>query len=111
MVSVLFIALLITILVEATVAIVLGYRKKLEIATIILINIITNPLLNYLLFMTNYLGIIRVNTIGVLFLELIIVLVEWLLLRFVLQQDPKKLFVLSLAMNLCSYLAGVLIFR
>lgn len=105
------VAILLTIAIEIVVAIFFGYRKKLEIATIIFINLITNPLLNYLLFINGYFGITQINTAAILFLEIVIVLVEWLLLKFVLQQNSKKLFALSLVMNFCSYIAGVLIFR
>ncbi len=105
------VALLLTIAIEIIVAIFFGYRKKSEIATIIFINLITNPLLNYLLFINGYFGITQINTTAILFLEIIIVLVEWLLLRFALQQNSKKLFALSLVMNFCSYIAGVLFFR
>lgn len=105
------IALLLTIAIEIIVAIFFGFRKKSEIATIIFINLITNPLLNYLLFINGYFGISTINTMTIIFLEVLVVLVEWLLLRFTLEQNSKKLFTLSLAMNFCSYIAGVLIFR
>ncbi|MGB9762424.1 MAG: hypothetical protein ACPLW7_00175 [Minisyncoccia bacterium] len=105
------IALLLTIAIEVIVAIFFGFRKKSEIATIIFINLITNPLLNYLLFINGYLGVSTINITTIIFLEVLVVLVEWLLLRFTLQQNPNKLFTLSLVMNFCSYIAGVLIFR
>ena len=105
------VALLLTIAIETVVATFFGYRKKLEIATIIFINLITNPLLNYLLLINGYFKIAQINTTAILFLEIVIVLVEWLLLRFTLQQNSKKIFALSLVMNFCSYIAGVLIFR
>lgn len=105
------IALLLTIAIEVVVANFFGYRKKSEITTIIFINLITNPLLNYLLFTNGYFGITQTNTTIILFLEIVVVLVEWLLLGSVLQQNSKKLFTLSLVMNFCSYIVGVLLFR
>lgn len=105
------IALLLTIVIEVIIAIFFGYRKKSEIAAIIFINLITNPLINYLLIINGYLKIITISTATILFLEMIVVLLEWLLLIFTLRQNSKKLFILSLVMNLCSYIAGVLIFR
>jgi len=104
-------ALLFTILIEVCIAIIFVYRKKLEIATIILINIITNPLLNYFLLLNNHYEIIKIDTLVILFLEIAVVYVEWLLLKYTLQQNPKKLFILSIAMNFCSYFLGILIFR
>jgi hypothetical protein len=105
------IALLITIAVEAVVAVFFGFRRKFEIAAIIFINLITNPLLNYLLFINGYFNITTIKTEGIIYLEVIVVLVEWLLLSFTLQQNRKKLFALSLVMNFCSYITGFLIFK
>jgi len=104
-------ALLLTIAIEVVVALFFGYRKKSEIATVIFINLITNSLLNYLLFIDSYFGTVQISTIAILILEIIVVLVEWLLLVFTLKQNQKKLFALSVVMNFCSYIAGVLIFR
>jgi hypothetical protein len=105
------IAFLLTIIIEVIVALVLGYRKRGEIIAIVFINIITNPILNYFLSLNNYLGIIQINQIMILLLEIIIVIVEWLLLRFALQQKSSRLLILSMAMNFCSYLAGFVVFR
>jgi len=104
------VALVLTILIEVAVAVVLGYRKKLEIATVVLVNIITNTILNYFLYASEHFKIIVVNTVMITILEAIIILVEWQLLRFALRQDSKKLFILSFAMNISSYLIGGLIF-
>ena len=111
MIILMLFALFVTILVESVVAMLLGYRKKLEIATIILINLITNPLMNYLIIIGVFLAPSdRVSTIiTTLFLEIVVVFVEWLLLRFALRSDSKKLFVLSLVMNVCSFIAGFII--
>ena len=105
------IALLLTIAIEIIVAVFFGYSKKIEIITIIFINLITNPLLNYLLSVNNYFKIIPVNTSIILLLELFVIIIEFLLLSFALQQDLKKLFKLSLVMNIFSYIAGLLIFK
>lgn len=76
----------------------------------ILVNLVTNPSLNYLLFLNDRFGIIRHRFPLILFLELGVVLIEWALLVFALPGNKKSLFVLSFAMNACSYLTGVLIF-
>lgn len=105
----LLVALLLTIAIEVTVAILFGYRKKSEIWTVILINLITNPLLNYLLVINIYFWGVPLNAVVMVASEIVVVLVEWVLLRFALQQDSKKLFALSLAMNFCSFIVGFLI--
>jgi hypothetical protein len=104
-------ALVLTVLIESIIAGFLGYRTKSEIIAIICVNLITNPVLNYLLLLNYHFSIIKAEELLVLFLELSVVLVEWRLLVYALQQKSWQLFLLSLVMNSCSYLIGVLIFR
>lgn len=103
-------ALLLTEIVEIAVALVLGYRRAREIIAVILVNLVTNPALNYLLFLNDSFGVIRQRLPLILFLELGVVLVEWALLVFTLRRNKTSLLVLSFTMNTCSYLTGVLIF-
>ncbi|MBV8212405.1 MAG: hypothetical protein JOZ08_04165 [Verrucomicrobia bacterium] len=103
-------ALLLTEIVEITVALLLGYRRPREIIAVFLVNLVTNPSLNYLLFLNDQFGIVRHRFPLMLFLESGVVLVEWALLVFALRGSRKSLFILSLTMNTCSYLIGVLIF-
>jgi|GEM_PF-316343 len=107
-------ALLISIAVEVLIAFVFGYRKKLEILAIILVNLITNPLLNYII--TIRLRNIRYNPMydpsgqyTILISELIVIIVEWLLLRFALRNKSIKLMMLSITMNIVSYVVGLII--
>ena len=103
-------ALLLTEIVEIAVALFLGYRRPRAIIAVFLINLVTNPSLNYLLFLNDYFGIIRYRWPLILLSEVAVVLVEWALLLFALRGNKTSLFVLSFAMNTCSYLTGVLIF-
>lgn len=102
---------LLTIVIELTVAILFGFRKKIEIITIIFVNLLTNPVLNYFLWVNDYFSFFKSNLLITLFLEVVVVFVEWKLLMHVLQEKSNKLLRLSVAMNFCSYIAGVLIFR
>jgi len=104
-------ALLLTIAIEVIVALLFGLRSKQELWTVVLINVITNPLLNYLITVNGYFHLISQTTILILCLEVAVVLVEWRLLVWVLRQSTKKTLLLSFVMNTCSYLAGLLIFR
>jgi hypothetical protein len=104
-------ALLLTIAIEVIVALLFGLRSKQELWTVVLINVITNPLLNYLITVNGYFHLIPQTTILILCLEVAVVLVEWRLLVWVLRQSTKKMLLLSFVMNTCSYLAGLLIFR
>ncbi len=104
-------ALFLTIVIELAVAFFFGFRKKIEIATIVFVNLLTNPILNYLLLVNYHFSFFKSSLLIIFLLEVAIVLIEWKLLVFALQEKPKKLLALSLTMNFCSYIAGVLIFR
>jgi hypothetical protein len=104
-------ALFLTIAIELVVAFFFGFRKKSEIVAIIFVNLLTNPVLNYLLLVNNHFSFFKINLVITLFLELLVVLAEWKLLVYALQEKSNRILVLSFAMNFCSYIAGVLIFR
>jgi hypothetical protein len=104
-------AFLLTEIIEVAVAILLGYRRKHEIGAVLVVNLLSNPLLNYLLFLNDHYGFMSVTNLGILLLELAVVLLEWAGLVFALRQrSAVRLLFLSAAMNSCSYFAGVLIF-
>lgn len=105
-----FAALLLTIIIELTAALLIGYRKRNEIITIILINVITNPALNYLLFVNRTLSLFEISIFVILFLELLVVLIEWRLLVFALKEKSNKLLALSIVINFCSYIIGFYLF-
>ena len=105
------IAFLLTIVLEVAVALLLGYRKRLEIVCILLVNVFSHPLVNYLVWVANTMRAEPMGPLGHLPFEIGVVLVEWLLLCYALPRHRRsRLFVLSLAMNGVSYLAGVLVF-
>lgn len=104
-------ALFLTIVIELVIALFFGFRKKIEIIAIVFVNLLTNPILNYLLLVNNHFSFFKTNLLIILFLEFVVVLVEWKLLVYALQGKTKKLLLLSLLMNFCSYIAGVIIFR
>jgi len=106
-----FSALFLTILIELIISVFFGFRTKIEIATIILINVITNPILNYLLLLNAYFSFIKAGLILLLFLELIIILTEWRLMCLILKNNPKKMLALSIVMNFFSFAAGIIIFK
>ena len=105
------IALVGTIVVEVGVGLVLGYRRFREIGAIALVNLITNPSLNYLLVVNEDRHFFVRNTASLLVLEASVVLVEWGLLALALPYRKRlNLFLLSLLMNTCSCVAGAIIF-
>jgi len=89
---------------------VLGFRKKRELAAVALVNVVTNPPLNFFLALNAQYAFFQIGFSALLFLEALVVLAEWGALTFVFQGKSRKLFRLSLTMNAFSYLIGVIFF-
>jgi len=106
----LILALLLSILVEVPVAALFGYWRPWQIAIVALINVITNPPMNYLLLLNYHFGWVPRTTFLIAMLEIAVVFVEWRLLLFAFRQKPWRLLALSATMNFCSYVAGVFLF-
>jgi len=104
-------ALFWTVVIEVAVAWFLKFRKKREIATVLLVNLISHPILHYLFLIDLYFGLIPLIAPVVLVLEVGVVFLEWGLMVYALKERSKRsLFKLSLIMNSVSYLAGILMF-
>jgi len=93
-------ALILTVAIEAGVAWLFGFRKKREQIVVALINVVTNPLLFYLVAVNNYVHLVTPSTILILCLEIGLVFVEWGLLVWILRTGMRKMLVLSLVMNM-----------
>lgn len=104
-------SLILTIVIEVIIAWLFGLRTQKEFLTVILINLITNPLLNYLILVNGYFHLVSQVNVLILGLEAGVVLAEWRLLVYVLRQGVKKMLALSAAINATSFLAGFLFFR
>lgn len=104
------IALILTDLIESATAFALGYRGLQIYIVILLINIITNPALN-LIMQVVYLFFNRKMAIGwVLFLEILVVVLEWRILVYVYPKRSKQMLCMSAVMNAASYVGGIIIF-
>ncbi len=103
------VSLLLTIVIEGAIAFLLGFRKKELLLVLTLINVITNPILNYLLLVLGFLGI-EVTLIRVFLLEIVVVIAEWRLLVYAFGNSSRRFLTLSILANAASFLAGVLIF-
>ena len=104
-------ALVLTIVIEVGIAWVLGLRHKTGMMTVILINVITNPFLNYLILINGYFHLVQQYGLLIIILEICVVFVEWWLLWFVLRQKTKRMLPLSILMNGASFLTGLLVFK
>ena len=101
------IGFLLAIALETAVAAALGYRKRIEIAAVVCVNVFSYPLVNYLVWLVGSLQSAPVETPGILLFEAGVVIVEWLLLCYALPRRPRLcLFLLSVAMNSSSFVAG-----
>lgn len=99
-------ALVITLLMELTVAVVLKIRNKKELINIILVNVCTNPLLvsiTYIVFL-NFGNTIQ-NIIEI-FLEIIVFVIEGALYQKYLRLNKINPYIFSIILNLSSYIIG-----
>lgn len=97
--------LALTEIIEALAAFLSGYRDKKFFIVLILINIITNPLLNCILTILYYFHIETFIITPVL--ETFVVLGEWKLFEYALGKGERSYLLLSLIINLASYLIGL----
>jgi hypothetical protein len=104
-------ALILTILIEETVTFLLGYRNKNTFLVVALVNVITNPIANYIVMTNNIFNIIKPNILFVIILEVLIVYIEWKILEYALpNQKQKSDLTLSIMMNLASFLTSIILF-
>ena len=101
--------LIITIIVEVFIAYLLKVRDKKDYLNIILVNIITNPLVvlfPYLIYL--YHGL-TARYLSLIILELFAFLTEGYIYHKVLKYQKINGFILSLILNLSSYILGDII--
>ena len=101
--------LICTIIIELTVALILKVRDKKDLLNIILVNVCTNPLVVtipvFMLVKYSY----RVYLISLATLEVLTVIFEGFIYFKVLKYKRINPFLLSLILNLSSYLIGEVI--
>jgi hypothetical protein len=103
------VALVLSIIIEVSIAYVMGYRQKKYLLTIMMINFITNPILNYFLLVLSFMKF-NINLLLLGFLEIGVILVEWGLLVYTFHKPQDRLFLLSFITNTVSSLVGIMIF-
>lgn len=104
------IALFFTLAIEVLVAYLLGNKNLHQAIIIILINLITHPLVCYLIWINSIIRIVPFNYFSIAIAELLIVLVESLLLNKSIQPKYSQALKLSLCANTASFLLGIIIF-
>lgn len=106
--KVMVISLTITLVIEVTIALILKYRGK-DIVNVILVNILTNPLLNSVIVAINYYYGLKARNISLYILEVLIILVEGMIYKKYLNRKKINGYILSLILNIASYGLGLLI--
>lgn len=104
------ISLLLTILIEAVVFKLFNSNRKIQLKKIILINLVTHPVLNFIIFVIYSYNLIQTIIYPILVLEFLVVLVEWQLLNRIYENNGTRNLVLSFAMNASSFLIGFVVF-
>ena len=106
----LIISLFLTIVIELSISLILGIRKKEDIYIVILVNICTNPIV---VTIANYLILIGINkliyNIIVIIMEIAVVFAEYAMYKKYLKSYKKSPLLLSLINNSTSYLIGIII--
>ena len=97
---------LITVLIEVPLFYFCGYRKLKELAGFAAVNIISNLLLNEFLEQAPF----NWYWVGVVLGEIAVILLEFCLCRYFIKGDRKKLFKTLVLVNVCSVVAGYLLF-
>lgn len=100
---------IISTLLEIAVACAMKYRSRKDLLAVLLVNLITQPTLNYLLFFSHRFNLMKIDFSEICVLEAIITLIEWKLLAYALDRKSSEIFLLSLAMNTTSFLTGYLL--
>ena len=106
--KVMLISLSITLVVELGIAFILKYRKK-DLLNVFLVNILTNPLLNSMIVTINYYYGLRARNISLIILEIMIVIIEGFIYHKTLERRKINGFLLSLLLNVSSYVIGLLL--
>ena len=102
-------SLLITVIIEVLIALILKIKDKKDILNIILVNIFTNLLLNAIIIYINIFYGIRERNVNLIFLEIFIVFIEGFVYSKVLRYKKFNVYLLSIILNLSSYILGEII--
>jgi len=104
------ICLLLTIIVEVIVAYILKVKDKYDFINIVLVNILTNPLLVSIINLISINYGTKLSNICLFIFEVLVVSIEGLIYKKYLSFKKINPFVLSLILNVCSYLSGLLLY-
>ena len=100
--------LLFTVIIEILISLFFGYRKK-DLLNVLLVNFLTNPLLNSTVVAINFFGGLKYRNISLIILEILVVVIEGNIYQKYLINRKINGYLLSLILNLSSFGIGLLI--
>ena len=100
--------LLITIIAEVGIAIILKYRKK-DLLNVLLVNILTNPLLNSLIVWINFYWGLKARNISLFIFEIIVLITEGMIYQKYLEKRNINGYLLSFILNASSFVIGMIV--
>ena len=109
MITTYFLAIILTICIESILGYILGYKRAFHFLCFVLINILTNSLLN--------LSLMNLYTTGfysdlvLIILELLVVIIEMIFYHILFGIKYAEAFRLSIILNFFSFIAGYLIYK
>lgn len=99
-----------TIIIELGIALLLGIKEKKDILNLIVINCITNPILNYIMMVVVYLTSNNVIIYFLFFLfEIMVIDLEYRFYKKKLVFKKISLLLLSIMLNISSLILGLII--
>ena len=106
--KVMLISLTITLIIEISIAFILRYRGK-DLLNVLLVNVLTNPLLNSSIVAINYFYGLKARNIFLYIFEILVVIVEGAIYQKYLEKRKINGYLLSLILNASSYIIGLII--
>ena len=106
--KVMAISLAITIIIECSIGVLFGYRKK-DLINILLVNILTNPLLNSIVVAVNYYYGLMWRNIVLAVLEISVVFIEGMIYQKYLEKRKINGYLLAFILNVSSFFLGMII--
>lgn len=101
--------LICTIIIELVIVLVIGIRNKFNIINVILVNILTNPLVVSIPVYFNIKYGLFTRNVVLIILEILIFVIEALIYKKYLKYKKINPYLISLILNLGSYLFGLII--
>ena len=105
--KVMIISLTLTLIFELGMALILKYRGK-DLVNILLVNILTNPLLNSVTVAINYYYGLKARNIWLIILEILVVIIEGFIYQKYLTRRKINGYLLSIILNITSYGLGLI---